>query len=43
MDIRSADIEKIVRQVLESMGTETKSAPKAAGVIPATGRVAMLT
>ncbi len=43
MDIRSADIEKIVRQVLESMGSETKSAPKASGVIPATSRVAMLT
>jgi len=43
MDIRSADIEKIVRQVLESMGSETKSAPKASGVLPATSRVAMLT
>ena len=43
MDIKSADIEKIVRQVLESMGSETKSAPKAAGPIPAKSRVAMLT
>ena len=43
MDIKSADIEKIVRQVLESMGSETKSATCAAGPIPATSRVAMLT
>ena len=43
MDIKSADIEKIVRQVLESMGSETKSAPKAAGPIPQKSRVAMLT
>ena len=43
MDIKSADIEKIVRQVLESMGSEAKPAPKAAGPIPAKSRVAMLT
>ena len=43
MDMKSADIEKIVRQVLESMGSSA-SAPKAAGgAIPATSRVAMLT
>ena len=41
MDIRSTDIEKIVRQVLESMGTEGKTA--SAGPVPATSRVAMLT
>ena len=40
MDIRSADIEKIVRQVIESMGS---SAPAAKNVsVPATSRVAML-
>ena len=41
MDIRSTDIEKIVRQVLESMGNDTK--PAAAGPVPTKGRVAMLT
>ena len=41
MDIRSTDIEKIVRQVLESMGN---GAPATAGAksVPATSRVAML-
>ena len=41
MDIRSTDIEKIVRQVLESMGNST---PATAGAknVPATSRVAML-
>ena len=41
MDIRSTDIEKIVRQVLESMGN---GAPAMAGAksVPATSRVAML-
>ena len=40
MDIKSADIEKIVRQVIESMGS---SAPAAKNVsVPATSRVAML-
>ena len=41
MDIRSTDIEKIVRQVLESMGNDTKTA--AAGPVPTKSRVAMLT
>lgn len=43
MDIRSADIEKIVRQVLENMGSCSSTAPKAAGPIPQNSRVAMLT
>ena len=42
MDMKSADIEKIVRQVLESMGSSAPAA-KAGGAIPATSRVAMLT
>lgn len=42
MDIKSADIEKIVKQVLESM--ETSKAPAGHNsAIPATSRVAMLT
>ncbi len=41
MDINSANIEQIVRQVLEGMGTS--SAPAASGNIPATAKVAMLT
>ena len=40
--MNSSDIEKIVRQVLQSMG-EGASAPKAAAGVPATSRVAMLT
>ena len=41
MDMKSTDIERIVRQVLESMGSDGASAsPKA---VPATSRVAMLT
>lgn len=43
MDMKSTDIERIVRQVLESMGAEGASAPKAAGPVPKTSRVAMLT
>ncbi len=43
MDMKSADIEKIVRQVLQSMGTPAAAAPKAGGAIPAKSRVAMLT
>ena len=45
MDINSKDIESIVKQVLSSMQgtTAAGSAPKAAGPIPATSRVAMLT
>ena len=42
--MNSMDIEKIVRQVLENMGTQT-SAPKSVSgaAVPATSRVAMLT
>ena len=43
MDIKSTDIEKIVRQVLESIGNDGAAAPRAAGPIPATSKVAMLT
>ena len=43
MDMKSTDIERIVRQVLESMGADGASAPKAAGPVPKTSRVAMLT
>ncbi len=42
MDIRSTDIEKIVRQVLENLAPAGAPA-RAAGPIPATSRVAMLT
>ena len=41
MDMKSTDIERIVRQVLESIGSDEKSASPVA--IPATSRVAMLT
>ena len=41
MDIKSTDIEKIVRQVLENMGTSVPAAK--CGAAPATSRVAMLT
>ena len=40
--MNSSDIEKIVRQVLESMGSGN-AAPKATAGVPATSRVAMLT
>ena len=43
MDMKSTDIERIVRQVLESMGGASAPTAKAAGPIPATSRVAMLT
>ncbi len=44
MDIRSTDIEKIVRQVLENMGTApVANTSKASGTLPSTSRVAMLT
>ena len=44
MDINSRNIEEIVRQVLEGMKAPTgASAPKAAGNVPATAKVAMLT
>ena len=42
MDIRSSDIEMIVKQVLESLGGNSAPARSAAAV-PATSRVAMLT
>ncbi len=42
MDIRSSDIELIVKQVLESLGGNGAPA-KAAASVPATSRVAMLT
>ncbi len=42
MDFKSADIEKIVRQVLENIGSNDAPAAKSASV-PATSRVAMLT
>ena len=41
MDIKSTDIEKIVREVLSSMNSD--KARSAAGPVPATSRVAMLT
>ena len=43
MDIKSSDIEKIVRQVLENMGGAASAPAKAAGPIPATSKAAMLT
>ncbi len=43
MDMKSADIEKIVRQVLESMGSSAAPARTTSASIPATSRVAMLT
>ena len=43
MDMKSSDIEKIVRQVLESMGSAPASASTASASVPATSRVAMLT
>ena len=45
MDINSRNIEEIVRQVLEGMKAPTggAAAPKAAGKVPATAKVAMLT
>ncbi len=43
MDINSSNIEQIVRQVLDSMNGKTAIAPAAAGAIPATAKVAMLT
>ena len=43
MDMKSSDIEKIVRQVLESMGSSAAPASAASASVPATSRVAMLT
>ena len=42
MDINSESIEKIVKQVMSELGG-TPAAPKAAGDVPKTSRVAMLT
>lgn len=42
MDIKSADIEKIVKQVLESMGT-SEAPVRHNNAVPSTSRVAMLT
>ena len=42
MDIKSQDIEQIVRQVLSNLGNASP-APRAGGAIPAKSRVAMLT
>ncbi len=44
MDMKSADIEKIVRQVLESMGSSASPARTTSSAsVPSTARVAMLT
>ena len=44
MDIKSTDIEKIVRQVLENLGNgDAPAKAKSSGSVPATSRVAMLT
>ncbi len=43
MDINSANIEEIVRQVLDSMNGKPASSASAGGAVPATARVAMLT
>jgi len=43
MDINSANIEEIVRQVLDSMNGKPASTASTGGVIPSTARVAMLT
>ncbi len=43
MDMKSTDIEKIVRQVLESMGSSVAPTSTASASVPATSRVAMLT
>jgi L-iditol 2-dehydrogenase len=43
MEMNATDIEKIVKQVLQDMGGQNSAAPKAAGPIPKTARVAMLT
>ena len=42
MDIKSTDIEKIVREVLAGLGGASQTAPKASSGVPATSRVAML-
>ena len=43
MDIKSSDIEKIVRQVLENISGAEAAPARTAGPVPATSRVAMLT
>ncbi len=43
MDIKSSDIEKIVRQVLENISGAEVAPARKAGPVPATSRVAMLT
>ena len=43
MEMNATDIEKIVKQVLQDMGGQNQTAPKAAGPVPKTARVAMLT
>ncbi|MBQ4111099.1 MAG: zinc-binding dehydrogenase [Clostridia bacterium] len=43
MDINSAQIEAIVKEVLSGLGGSSSSKPAASGNIPATSRVAMLT
>ncbi|MBE6530509.1 MAG: theronine dehydrogenase [Ruminococcaceae bacterium] len=43
MDIKSSDIEKIVRQVLENISGAQATPARTAGPVPATSRVAMLT
>ncbi|MBR5602118.1 MAG: alcohol dehydrogenase catalytic domain-containing protein, partial [Clostridia bacterium] len=43
MDMKSTDIERIVRQVLESMGSTGAKGGSSTASVPATSRVAMLT
>ena len=43
MDIKSADIEKIVREVLAGLGGDSSAKPAASANVPAKSRVAMLT
>ena len=43
MDINSTDIERIVRQVLENMGSSDPKPTKASAGVPSSSRVAMLT
>ena len=43
MEMNTTEIEKIVKQVLQDMGGQNQTAPKAAGPVPKTARVAMLT
>ena len=43
MDMKSTDIERIVRQVLESMGSTGAKSGSSTASVPATSRVAMLT